>query len=115
MELTLLTRRWPRGAPHLFTPVIVNPPYVGRLWRDRGFARAVRAAVATSDATLVQSHERIDCCDIYRAGDGVHAVWLDERLADATASSACACEPVRTTGTCSTQNGGCSRARGCGR
>jgi UDP-glucose:(heptosyl)LPS alpha-1,3-glucosyltransferase len=28
----------------------------------------------------VQSHERIAGCDIYRAGDGVHATWL-ERLA----------------------------------
>jgi UDP-glucose:(heptosyl)LPS alpha-1,3-glucosyltransferase len=65
--------------------MILNPPYIGRLWRDRSFARAVRAAIATSDATLVQSHERIDCCDIYRAGDGLHAVWLDERLANATA------------------------------
>jgi UDP-glucose:(heptosyl)LPS alpha-1,3-glucosyltransferase len=85
VELTLLTRRWPGGAPHLFTPRIVNPPYVGRLWRDRGFARAVRAIVATSSATLVQSHERIDCCDIYRAGDGLHSAWLDARLADASA------------------------------
>jgi UDP-glucose:(heptosyl)LPS alpha-1,3-glucosyltransferase len=49
VELTLLTRRWPSAGQRLFTPVIVNPPYVGRLWRDRGFARAVRA-------TLVQSH-----------------------------------------------------------
>ncbi|MEO9136186.1 MAG: glycosyltransferase family 4 protein [Casimicrobiaceae bacterium] len=85
VELTLLTRRWPRDTPHLFTPVIVNPPYVGRLWRDRSFARAVRATVATSDATLIQSHERIDCCDLYRAGDGLHSVWLDERLAGANA------------------------------
>lgn len=85
VELTLLTRRWPGGAQRLFTPVIVNPPYVGRLWRDRGFARAVRTTLAASGATLVQSHERIDCCDIYRAGDGVHSVWLDERLAGAGA------------------------------
>lgn len=85
VELSLLTRRWPRGAERLFKPVIVNPPYVGRLWRDFGFARGVRRAIAASDATLVQSHERIDCCDIYRAGDGLHSVWLDERLADASA------------------------------
>jgi UDP-glucose:(heptosyl)LPS alpha-1,3-glucosyltransferase len=85
VELTLLTRRWPRAGQRLFTPVIVNPPYVGRLWRDRGFARAVRATLATSAATLVQSHERIDCCDIYRSGDGLHSVWLDERLAGASA------------------------------
>jgi UDP-glucose:(heptosyl)LPS alpha-1,3-glucosyltransferase len=28
---------------------------------------------------LVQSHERIACCDVYRAGDGVHAEWLAQR------------------------------------
>jgi UDP-glucose:(heptosyl)LPS alpha-1,3-glucosyltransferase len=28
----------------------------------------------------VQSHERLACCDVFRAGDGVHAAWLDERL-----------------------------------
>jgi UDP-glucose:(heptosyl)LPS alpha-1,3-glucosyltransferase len=27
----------------------------------------------------VQSHERIPGCDIYRAGDGVHATWLELR------------------------------------
>jgi len=85
VELSLLTRRWPRAAGGLFHPVIVNPPYVGRLSRDVGFARAVRRTIAKSVAALVQSHERIDCCDIYRAGDGLHSVWLDERLADATA------------------------------
>lgn len=84
VALTLVTRQWPAAASRLFTPMIVDPPYVGRLWRDWGFARAVRHAVGKADATLVQSHERIDCCDIYRAGDGLHSVWLDERLATAT-------------------------------
>jgi UDP-glucose:(heptosyl)LPS alpha-1,3-glucosyltransferase len=28
---------------------------------------------------LVQSHERMACCDIYRAGDGVHREWLAQR------------------------------------
>jgi UDP-glucose:(heptosyl)LPS alpha-1,3-glucosyltransferase len=33
----------------------------------------------------VQSHERLLCCDVYRAGDGVHKVWLEERLRDQSA------------------------------
>ena len=33
----------------------------------------------------MQSYERLLCCDIYRAGDGVHRVWLDEWLRDASA------------------------------
>ncbi|MBN0934508.1 glycosyltransferase, partial [Pseudomonas aeruginosa] len=28
---------------------------------------------------LVQSHERIPGCDLYRAGDGVHRRWLQQR------------------------------------
>jgi len=83
VELSLFTRHWPRGGAGLFHPLILNPPYLGRLSRDAGFARAVRRAVARSGTMLVQSHERIDCCDIYRAGDGLHSVWLDERLASA--------------------------------
>jgi UDP-glucose:(heptosyl)LPS alpha-1,3-glucosyltransferase len=53
--------------------------------RDRSFARAACAAIGRLPATLVQSHERIPCCDIYRAGDGVHAVWVDERARNASA------------------------------
>ncbi len=55
------------------------PFHVGRLWRDWGFARAACARLARERFDLVQSHERISCCDIYRAGDGVHREWLDRR------------------------------------
>jgi UDP-glucose:(heptosyl)LPS alpha-1,3-glucosyltransferase len=86
VALTLVTRRWPRNADDRFAPLVLNPPYLGRTMRDAGFARAVCAAVANLPATLVQSHERIACCDIYRAGDGVHAVWVEERLRDVPAA-----------------------------
>ena len=56
-----------------------DPLYVGRLWRDASFAHAVCRVVMQRQFDLVQSHERIACCDIYRAGDGVHAQWLDNR------------------------------------
>lgn len=85
VELTLLTRSWPGGADLRITPVIVDPPYVGRTLRDASFARAVCAELARRPGALVQSHERIACCDIYRAGDGVHAVWVDERRRDSSA------------------------------
>jgi UDP-glucose:(heptosyl)LPS alpha-1,3-glucosyltransferase len=35
--------------------------------------------LAKNNFDLVQSHERIACCDIYRAGDGVHREWLAQR------------------------------------
>jgi UDP-glucose:(heptosyl)LPS alpha-1,3-glucosyltransferase len=63
--------------------IAVNPFYVGSAWRDASFARAARAAWEAGGFDLVQSHERIPGCAIYRAGDGVHAEWLDIRRADA--------------------------------
>ena len=85
VELALVTRRWPRDGDQRVTPIIVNPPYLGRTLRDAGFARAACEALARMPGTLVQSHERIACCDIYRAGDGVHAEWVDERIRDTAA------------------------------
>ena len=74
--LTLVTRRWPDNDG---TAIILDPFFVGSLWRDRSFARAVCAELAGRRFDLVQSHERIACCDVYRAGDGVHAEWLAQR------------------------------------
>ena len=56
-----------------------NPYYVGRVWRDWGFARSVCRLIGRRRYDLVQSHERIACCDVYRAGDGVHRQWLQHR------------------------------------
>jgi UDP-glucose:(heptosyl)LPS alpha-1,3-glucosyltransferase len=83
VAISLLTRHWPAGVDPRVTPVLVNPPYVGRTLRDASFARAACATLAAMPEALVQSHERIACCDIYRAGDGVHAVWVEERLREA--------------------------------
>jgi UDP-glucose:(heptosyl)LPS alpha-1,3-glucosyltransferase len=77
LAVTVLAREW-TGAPA--TDVIrCDPLYVGRLWRDWSFARAVCGEVGRHSFDLVQSHERIACCDVYRAGDGVHAQWLRNR------------------------------------
>lgn len=57
----------------------VNPFYLGSIWRDLGFACATRRAWKKLRIDLVQSHERIPGCHIFRAGDGVHAAWLDAR------------------------------------
>jgi UDP-glucose:(heptosyl)LPS alpha-1,3-glucosyltransferase len=78
IALSLYTRQW-SGGESVFTPVICNPFHLGSLWRDLSFAKAVCAALERDRPTLVQSHERIPCCDIFRAGDGVHRVWLAER------------------------------------
>lgn len=75
-SLTIVTRHWPG---HDGQAVIVDPFHVGSLWRDAAFARAACRELARRRFDLVQAHERIACCDIYRAGDGVHARWLEAR------------------------------------
>lgn len=76
-EITLVTRRWePHGDIEALT---CDPFYLGSLWRDWGFSRCVQRTLARHDFDLVQSHERIPGCDVYRAGDGVHREWLTQR------------------------------------
>ena len=82
-EVTLITRNW-QGAPQAgFRQITCDPPYSrllgGRAARDRSFARAVQAELAQGGYDITQSHERIPGCMIFRAGDGVHAAWLQHR------------------------------------
>jgi UDP-glucose:(heptosyl)LPS alpha-1,3-glucosyltransferase len=77
--IRVYTRRWPRSERGRIEPVICDPFYLGRQWRDASFARAVRAELARDRPDVVQTHERIAGCDIFRAGDGVHRVFLEER------------------------------------
>ncbi len=79
LELNIITRSWqgePKPAWHLH---ICNPKKWGRISRERGFAEAARACWQREKFDIVQSHERIEGCDIFRAGDGVHRVWLAQR------------------------------------
>ena len=85
--VTLIAREWIAAAasgefdthaPQLEVR-ICNPAYLGSVWRDASFARAARRILDEEKFDLVQSHERIVGCDVYRAGDGVHAEWLRQR------------------------------------
>lgn len=78
LDVTLITRRW-SGEEGRFRRLVCDPPYLGSTWRDASFARAARAAVTAGKFDLVQCHEKIACCDLYRAGDGLHRAWLERR------------------------------------
>lgn len=82
-EVTLIARSAEGWAARRLLPV--DPFHLGRLWRDWSFARAARAAWRRESFDLVQSHERIPGCDVYRAGDGVHRRWLELRRRNASA------------------------------
>jgi UDP-glucose:(heptosyl)LPS alpha-1,3-glucosyltransferase len=74
LEVTLLAREW-QDAGGLITRKL-DPWYLTRTGRDAGFARQAASCFAQYD--LVQSHERIPGAAIFRAGDGVHATWLEQ-------------------------------------
>lgn len=77
VSLDLIARKWEPIAGIQFHAC--NPFYLGRLTRDMGFAFLACKIAQKLDVDLVQSHERLCCCDIYRAGDGVHREWLKQR------------------------------------
>ncbi|MDX7986389.1 glycosyltransferase family 4 protein [Xenorhabdus sp. 12] len=79
LELNVITRSWlgennPNWRIHLCDPI-----KYGRISREKGFAKSARKLWQQEQFDLVQSHERIAGCDIYRAGDGVHKRWLLQR------------------------------------
>jgi UDP-glucose:(heptosyl)LPS alpha-1,3-glucosyltransferase len=80
VRVSIYTREWPEAQGGRLEPVICNPFYVGRLWRDASFGRSVRRALAQDRPDIVQSHDRVEGCDVFRAGDGLHKSWLDERI-----------------------------------
>ncbi len=76
-DVTIIARNWQGESGPGF--LRCNPFFFGRTWRDAGFAHCVQGIMAAGRFDLIQSHERIPGCHIYRAGDGVHATWLDLR------------------------------------
>ena len=77
VHVTIFARSWKPVVGVDF--VRCDPFHLGRTWRDAGFEAEVCRRLAQRRFDLVQSHERIACCDLYRAGDGVHRQWLENR------------------------------------
>lgn len=85
---------------------------MGRISRERGFANAARALWQRESFDLVQSHERIPGCDLYRAGDGVHRRWLQQRSRIYRLETAC-CSPTVTTATSCRRSARCMKTHTC--
>ena len=79
IEITIITRKWKGDEKRKFEVIECNPFYLGRLWRDWSFYRSACNTLKKHQFDLIQSHERILCTDIYRAGEGVHREWLHQR------------------------------------
>lgn len=79
LDLSVITREWQGDVNPNWHIHLCNPMKWGRVSRERGFANAARKIWQQEKFDIVQSHERIPGCDIYRAGDGVHRRWLLQR------------------------------------
>lgn len=86
---------------------------MGRISRERGFANAARALWQRESFDRVQSHERIPGCDLYRAGDGVHRRWLQQRSRILPARKAACCSPTVTTATSCRRSARCMKTHTC--
>ena len=79
LTLFLLTRHWLGDNPSNLHVVKHDPFYMGSTWRDWSFSNAIQSVLKSNQYDCIQSHERIPGCHIYRAGDGVHRRWLEQR------------------------------------
>jgi UDP-glucose:(heptosyl)LPS alpha-1,3-glucosyltransferase len=80
IKVSVIARQWEEQANTIDKHWIpCNPFYIGRTWRDFSFATKALKIAQASGCQIIQSHERIPGCTLYRAGDGVHAEWLRQR------------------------------------
>ena len=71
-ECVLFSEQWPRMAwPFGHVQVVSDSP--------KKFADAFAALRPHDECDFLFSLERVHTCDAYRAGDGVHAAWLERR------------------------------------
>ncbi|MEA3211524.1 MAG: UDP-glucose:(heptosyl)LPS alpha,3-glucosyltransferase [Chthoniobacter sp.] len=71
-EALLFSEQWPRDAwPWEHVQIHSRSP--------RQFADSLRARRANAACDCLFSLERVWGCDVYRAGDGVHAAWMERR------------------------------------
>ncbi|AYA41544.1 glycosyltransferase family 4 protein [Xenorhabdus nematophila] len=79
LDLNVITRSWQGDINPNWHVHLAAPFKWGRISREKRFADAAKAIWQKEHFDIVQSHERIAGCDIYRAGDGVHQRWLQQR------------------------------------
>ncbi len=78
INMSLLCRQWDTAASSEHK-VIINPPFLGRRDKQRSFNQTVKCYLDNHSFDVIQSHERFNGCHVFRAGDGVHKVWLQHR------------------------------------
>ena len=76
MDVSLITKKWDASKDAGFKVLLCKKRGWLRHRKFNYFKQDVKALLKQHHFDLVQSHERIPGCQIYRAGDGVHKEWL---------------------------------------
>jgi len=79
VEVHLFARQWIASGNTRLHFHTIGGPRTPSLLRHASFVFSVRRAIRREEFNLIQSNERTLCQDVYRAGDGVHARWLELR------------------------------------
>ncbi len=79
LQLTVITQKWTGDIPINVEVMNCRKRGLTRRGREAAFSTDVQSLLQQQSFDLVQSHERIPGCQIYRAGDGVHRQWLNLR------------------------------------
>lgn len=78
-EMTLITESWKEQGEQKFNIIPIAKHWCLRYKCIKDFCTSVQQVLQSYSFDIVQSHERIPGSQIYRAGDGVHAEWLEIR------------------------------------
>lgn len=78
-DVSIIAQDWVDVEGVRYIPA--RPGWTVRTLRARAFSNTVCGIVGAMGPAVVQSNERILCCDILRAGDGVHAAYVARRAA----------------------------------
>ncbi len=85
ISTTIIAERWDGARDNPETPAVIRAHARGwtRTARFRSFNDSAAEILRSHSFDLVQSHERLMGADIYRAGDGVHAAWIQRQMHEA--------------------------------
>jgi len=84
VDVSLITKSWDDQAKKSFKVLKCEKRGWFRHTKFKYFNQDVKELLQQHSFDLVQSHERIPGCQIYRAGDGVHKEWLRIRKQSAS-------------------------------
>ncbi len=88
VAVSLYTRAPVATRLQLVEQMLCDPFHLGRAWRDIAFASAVCRQVVRARPDLVEAHQPLPCCDVYRAENGLYATWFAEEIDAATRARA---------------------------